>query len=89
MEEATRRESLRLGRQTGDFSAGAQFDINKCIHLIPPFSEKDNDKYFVVFERVAQTLRWLRDVWSLLLQCVFTGKAQEAHASLSPEDSRL
>ena len=41
--------------------------------------------YFVLFECVATTLKWLRSIWSLLLQCVFTGKAQDAYASLSPE----
>ena len=36
---------------------------------------------------MAGTLKWPRDVWPLLLQCVLTGKAQEAYASLSPNDS--
>lgn len=61
------------------------FDVNKCICLIPPFNEHDVDKYFNLFEHVANTLKWQRNVWSLLLQCVFTGKAQDAYASLSPE----
>ena len=70
-------------------SAGSQavFDVNKCIRMIPPFNERDVDKYFILFERVAGTLKWPRDVWPLLLQCVLTGKAQEAYASLSPNDS--
>lgn len=59
--------------------------MNKCIRLVLPFCEKDVDKYFVLFERVAKTLKWPKDVWPLLLQCVFTSKAQEAYASLSPE----
>ncbi|XP_073732325.1 uncharacterized protein [Misgurnus anguillicaudatus] len=67
--------------------AETDFDVNKCIRLIPPFSERDVDKYFVLFERVATTLKWPADIWPLLLQCVFTGKAQEAYASLSPEAS--
>lgn len=32
-------------------------------------------------------MKWPRDVWPLLLQCVFTGKAQDAYAALSPEVS--
>ena len=62
-----------------------EFDINKCIRLVPPFGGMDVDKYFILFERVANTLKWPRHVWPLLLQCVFTGKAQDAYASLSPE----
>lgn len=37
---------------------------------------------FVLFERVAKTLNWPKYVWPLLLQYVFSGKAQEAYASL-------
>lgn len=60
------------------FQSG-EFNVNRCIRLIPPFREKDVDKYFILFERVANTLKWPKNVWLLLLQCVFTGKAQEMH----------
>lgn len=70
---------------TTDVFQSDVFDVNKCIRLITPFDEHDVNKYFTLFERVADTLKWLRNVWSLLLQCVFTGKAQEAYASLLPE----
>lgn len=43
------------------------------------------DKYFTLFVRVAISLKWPRNVWTLLLQCVLVGKSQEAHASLSPQ----
>lgn len=55
--------------------------------MIPPFNGKDVDKYFVLFARTADTLKWPKKVWPLLLQCVLTGKAQEAYTSLSPADS--
>ncbi len=90
IEETGRRESGRVrARQLSRDSATMEtdFDVNKCIRLIPPFSERDVDKYFVLFERVAMTLKWPTEIWPLLLQCVFTGKAQEAYASLSPEAS--
>ena len=32
-------------------------------------------------------LKWPRDVWTMTLQSVFTGKAQEAYSSLSLEDA--
>lgn len=87
LEAAARRESTRVVSQPSSSVSESDFDVNKCIRLIPPFTEKDVDKYFVLFERVAATLSWPKNVWPLLLQCVFTGKAQEAYASLSPEDS--
>lgn len=77
MEEETKRE-LEL-KQPSLFSlsdSSDYFDINRCIHLVPPFCERDIDKYFVLFERAENTLKWPRNVWSLLLQCVCTGKAQ-------------
>ena len=45
------------------------------------------DKFFAHFERVATVLKWPRDVWTMTLQCVFVGKAQEAYSSLSLEDA--
>uniref|UniRef100_A0A671UEB7 Gypsy retrotransposon integrase-like protein 1 n=1 Tax=Sparus aurata TaxID=8175 RepID=A0A671UEB7_SPAAU len=66
---------------------GPDFDVNKCVRLVPPFSEQDVDKYFTLFERVAETLKWPKTIWPLLLQSVFTGKAQDAYTSMSPESS--
>lgn len=60
----------------------AEFDVNKCIRLV---SEQDVDEYFSLFERVANMLKWPRTIWPLLLQSVFTGKAQDAYKSLPPE----
>lgn len=50
--------------------------MSKNIRLLPPFNEKDVDKYFILFERVASTLKWPKNVWALLLQCVLSGKAE-------------
>uniref|UniRef100_A0A8C5E215 SCAN box domain-containing protein n=1 Tax=Gouania willdenowi TaxID=441366 RepID=A0A8C5E215_GOUWI len=63
------------------------FDVSKNIRLVPQFNEKDVDKYFTLFERVAMSLRWPREAWTVLLQCSLVGKAQEAYASLSATDS--
>lgn len=63
------------------------FDVSKNIRLVPPFNEKDVEKYFILFERIATILNWPRNVWSLLLQCTFVGKAQEAFAAMSAADS--
>lgn len=61
----------------------SDFDVTKNIRLVPPFIEKDVETYFSHFERVAVTLKWPKEVWPLLLQCVFTGKAQEVFTALS------
>ena len=66
---------------------GTPFDITRQIGLVPPFRENDVDTFFAAFERVATALRWPEDVWSILLQCKLTGKAQEAVAALSVQDS--
>lgn len=65
------------------------FDIGKHIKMVPPFSEKEVEKYFSHFERVATSLKWPKDVWTLLLQCMLTGKAQEVYSSLSLEQSAV
>lgn len=44
------------------------------------------DKYFILFEKVARSLKWPEDLWPLLLQSVLKGKAQDAYASLSVTD---
>ncbi|XP_026112910.1 uncharacterized protein LOC113091546 isoform X1 [Carassius auratus] len=67
--------------------AASDFDVGRNRRMVPPFCEKDVEKYFCHFERVAASLKWPENVWSLLLQCVITGKAQEVYASLSIEDS--
>ncbi|KAI2665219.1 Retrovirus-related Pol polyprotein from transposon 17.6 [Labeo rohita] len=64
-----------------------EFDVSKYIKLVSPFRESEVDAYFVAFERIAGKLKWPRDMWALLLQCSFTGKAQEICASLPIEQS--
>lgn len=63
------------------------FDVRGNIRLVPVFREKDMDTYFILFERVATTLKWPQNVWTLLLQCVLIRRAQEVYAALSPENS--
>uniref|UniRef100_A0A8P4FXX4 CCHC-type domain-containing protein n=1 Tax=Dicentrarchus labrax TaxID=13489 RepID=A0A8P4FXX4_DICLA len=63
------------------------FDVSKHIALVPMFRETEVDSYFGVFERIAAALQWPAEVWSLLLQCKIHGKAQDAIAALSLEES--
>ncbi len=45
------------------------------------------DTYFTVFERIAATLKWPRNVWPLLLQYKLVGIAQEVCSALTLEQS--
>lgn len=74
-------------RESGVFVKPDQFDVPRNIRVVPPFNEEEVDKFFAHFERVATTLKWPKAVWTMTLQCVFTGKAQEAYSSLSLEDA--
>ncbi|KAK3517278.1 hypothetical protein QTP70_002329 [Hemibagrus guttatus] len=58
--------------------SNSSFAITKHIALVPPFRETEIDTYFSVFERIANSLKWPKELWTLLLQCKLVGKAQEA-----------
>ena len=55
--------------------------------LVPPFQEKEVDKYFLHFEKVAENLNWPKEHWTLLLQSVLIGKAREIYTQLGVEQS--
>ena len=63
------------------------FDVTKHIRLVPPFQEKEVDKYFLHFEKVAENLKWPKEHWTLLLQSVVIGKDREIYTQLSLEQS--
>ena len=75
-----------LGKQSPSDKASV-FDPARNIKLVPPFQEKEVDKYFAHFEKVADSLNWPKESWVLLLQSVLVGKAQEIYGSLSVEQS--
>ncbi|XP_054594255.1 uncharacterized protein [Nothobranchius furzeri] len=59
-----------------DATERRKFDVGKCIALVPTFRETEVDSFFSAFERLAAALDWPREVWSLVLQCKLSGKAQ-------------
>ena len=73
-----------LGRHPPPDRVGA-FDPARNTRLVPPFQEKEVDKYFAHFEKVTDGLSWPKDNWVLLLQSVLVGKAQGIYGSLSVE----
>ena len=63
------------------------FDVTKHIRLVLPFQEREVDKYFLHFEKVAENLNWPKEHWTLLLQSVLIGKAGEIYIHLGVEQS--
>ena len=65
----------------------SNFDVTKHIRLVPSFQEKEVDKYFLHFEKVAENLNWPKGHWPLLLPSVLIGKAREIYTQLGVEQS--
>ena len=71
----------------GSSGSSQHFDATKNIRLVPKFQETDVDKYFLHFEKIADSLKWPKEHWTMLLQTVFIGKAREIYSSLSLDQS--
>ena len=78
-------QNMTVKRQS--LESGVHFDITKHIRLVPPFQEKEVDKYFLHFEKVAENLKRPKEHWTLLLQSVIIGKAREIYTQLTVEQS--
>ena len=68
-EAAAREHELKmasLGKHSPSDKASA-FDPARNIRLVPPFQEKEVDKYFAHFKKVADSLNWPKESWVLLL----------------------
>ena len=63
------------------------FDVTKHVRFVPPFTEKEVDKYFLLFEKVAKDLKWPEDKQTILLQSVLTGKARDVYTALNLEQA--
>lgn len=75
---------IREGKlSSGEFgpvsSASDGFDIISNLRIVPKFNERDPDTFFILFEHVAEARCWSDSDKVLLLQCVLTGRAQEAY----------
>ena len=71
------------------FDPSKVFDVTKHIRLVPPFQEKEVDKYFLHFEKVAENLKWPKEHWTLLLQSVVIGKAREIYTQLPLDQKKV
>ena len=64
LEAVAREHDLKmasLGKHPPSDKASA-FDPARNIRLVPPFQEKEVDKYFAHFEKVADSLNWPKKV---------------------------
>ncbi|XP_068250710.1 uncharacterized protein [Palaemon carinicauda] len=68
-------------------SVPAKFSDKWGTKLIPKFSKSDVGKFFIAFEKVAHQFAWPKELWAVLVQSAFSGKAQVVYAALSAEDS--
>ena len=65
--------------------ASSHFDFTKHIRMVPPFQEREVDKFFLHFEKVAKNCAWPKEHWTMLLQIVLIGKARDIYFELSVE----
>ena len=64
-----------------------KFDVVKYIIFVPPFLEKEVNKYFVHFEKIAKSMAWPNEYSTLLLQSVLIGKTGGIYGSLQLDTS--
>lgn len=82
-------EGKLLGSESPDGVKVEAFDIFSNLRLLPKFNEKDPDSFFSLFERIAEARKWPEGDQALMLQCVLTGRAQEAYSTLSADDCKV
>ena len=81
-------KELELAGTKADTSKKTEkFDMSKHIRFVPPFQDSEVDKYLLHFEKVASSLEWPKEVWTLLLQSTLIGKAREVYSALSVSQS--
>uniref|UniRef100_UPI00358F845E uncharacterized protein isoform X1 n=1 Tax=Myxine glutinosa TaxID=7769 RepID=UPI00358F845E len=67
---------------TGSTPSQNTWEVGRHVRLVPPFSEKEVTQFFPHFEKVARQLNWPEEAWTILVQSVLVGKAQEIYSAL-------
>ena len=67
-ENELRLKQLEMQDNSGTRDSSVKFDPTRHVKLVPSFQEKEVDKFFAHFEKVAKSLDWPKEVWTLLLQ---------------------
>lgn len=65
-----------------------EFDVSRNSRLIPKFEEDDPESFFMQFEKLANTLQWPREYWTILIQTVLVGKARKVYGALTGEECK-
>ena len=84
---AAEKEKDRVMKIKLEQSELEHFDASKYVKFVPPFIEKEIDKYFLLFEKVAKDLNWPLDKYTIFLQSALKGKNSETYTALSPEQT--
>ena len=71
-------------KQEGKNTPAPSTAINTSV--LPLFDEKDPESFFAQFEKIA--FHWNRELWPILVQTNFQGKAREAFANLTEAASK-
>jgi len=87
-ERAAEKEHILKLREIDTRAAAAAnrpeyFNVAQQARLVPKFSDRDVDKFFLAFEKTATSLSWPKDKWTILLQTTLSGRALDAYAALS------
>lgn len=85
---ALEQEKLKASNNALQCKHESHFNISSCLKLIREFYPDDVGSFFEGFEKSAMELDWPEDKWTLLIQSVLEGKAQEVYAALDASDSR-
>ena len=78
-----KRLDVQKSPQSSVQNSSPVFDVSRNIRMVPKFNEKEVEKFFLHFEKVAISLKWPSDMWSVLVQSVLSGKAQEIYSALT------
>ncbi len=79
-----REKKAQLSEQEGKILKKNQ--IARSMSLVPKFDEKEIEKYFLTFEKVAKSMNWATGMYCLFLQSVLTGKVKDVYCALSTSE---
>ena len=88
MERENLEKQLELAKvRKADPFTSNKFCANREVRLVPPFDGREVDKYFQLLDKVAESLKWTKEYWPLMLRSVIKGKVQQAYPALSVYDA--
>ena len=71
-------EKDKLEKQgSSNSSPQSGFDATKNIRLVPKFEENEVDKYFLHFEKIANSLKWPKESWTCCFNQYSLGKLEK------------